>query len=130
MAKLRKYVTIDKDLHAPPVCTFLWGDTSFTGVMVEFKEKFSIFSTDGKVLRARVTVKIKSYEDANAQYKALDKQSPDRTKTRVMRAGDRYDLIAAEEYGDAAMWPILAQANGDDRPRLLAAGTTLTIPAL
>lgn len=129
--KLRKYVVIDSGLHAPPVCTFAWGkETSFTGVMVEFKEKFGIFDSEGKVLRARVTIKLKAYEDANAQYKRINKQSPDRTKSRVVRQGDRYDIIAAEEYGDAALWQILAKANGDDRPRLLAPGTTLTIPAL
>ncbi len=128
--KLRKYVAIDSDLHAPPVCTFAWGDTTFTGVMVEFKEKFGIFDPEGKIMRARVTIKLKAYEDANAQYKRINKQSPDRTKTRVTRQGDRYDLLAAEEYGDASLWPILATANGDERPRLLAPGTTIQIPAL
>lgn len=131
LVKLRNYVTVSSDLHAPPVCTFAWGkDTSFTGVMVEFKEKFGIFDTEGKILRARVTIKMKAYEDANVQYKRINPQSPDRTKSRVIRQGDRYDLIAAEEYGDASLWQILAKANGDDRPRLLAPGTTMTIPAL
>lgn len=129
--KLRKYVAIDSDLHAPPICTFAWGkETSFTGVMVEFKEKFGIFDSEGQILRARVTIKLKAYEDANVQYKRINKQSPDRTKTRVTRQGDRYDLIAAEEYGDASLWQLIASANGDDRPRLLAPGTTLSIPAL
>lgn len=130
LENLRKFVTIAKDLHAPPVCNFEWGDTQFIGVMVEFKEKFSLFDSDGHILRARVTVKLKAYKDAYTQYTEIDKQSPDRTKTRVTRQGDRYDLIAAEEYGDPALWQILATANGDNRPRLLAPGTTLQIPAI
>ena len=60
----------------------------------------------------------------------IDRRSPDRTKTRTVRAGDRYDLIAAEEYGDAAYWRVLAAANGDERPRLLAPGTVISIPPL
>ncbi|MBK4216495.1 hypothetical protein JJJ17_11210 [Paracoccus caeni] len=130
LAKLRKYITIDSDLHAPPVCSFAWGDTTFTGVMVEFKEKFSMFDSAGKILRARVTVKLKAYAPANLQYTQINQQSPDRTKTRIARHGDRYDLIAAEEYGDPTLWTVLAEANGDDRPRLLVPGAIVEIPAL
>lgn len=130
MQELRNFVTIDGNLHAPPVCLFAWGDTSFQGVMIEFSEKFQMFDEKGKVLRARVTVKLKSYESANQQYTEINQQSPDRTKTRTARAGDRYDLIAFDEYGDPALWPVLAEANGDDRPRLLKPGTLVRVPPL
>jgi nucleoid-associated protein YgaU len=82
------------------------------------------------VLRARVTVKLKSYEAATHQFKRLNKQSPDRTKTRTARAGDRLDLIAFSEYGDPALWPVLADANGLERPRLLQPGTLIRVPPL
>ena len=130
LGKLRQFVEIDSDLHAPPVCLFAWGDTSFTGVMAEFSEKFQMFDESGKVLRARVTVKLKSYEAATQQFKRLNKQSPDRTKTRTARAGDRLDLIAFSEYGDPALWPVLADANGLERPRLLQPGTLIRVPPL
>jgi hypothetical protein len=130
LTAIRDFVTVTSDLHAPPVCLFAWGDTKFQGVMTEFKEKFSMFDEAGKVLRARVTVKMKAYEPANLQYTEINKQSPDRTKTRAVRAGDRYDLIAAEEYGDPALWDVLAAANGDDRPRLLKPGRLIEIPPL
>lgn len=130
LGELRSFVTIVNDLHAPPVCLFAWGDTRFEGVMVEFSEKFQMFDDAGHVLRARVTVKLKSYQAANLQYTEINQQSPDRTKTRTIRAGDRYDLIAAEEYGDPALWPVLAAANGDDRPRLLKPGTLIAVPPL
>lgn len=130
LGELRAFVSIDSELHAPPVCRFEWGDTTFTGVMVEFAEKFQMFDETGRILRARVTVKLKAYEPANQQLAEIDRRSPDRTKTRTVRAGDRYDLIAAEEYGDAAYWRVLAEANGDERPRLLAPGTVISIPPL
>lgn len=130
LEELRAFVTIDSELHAPPVCRFEWGDTTFTGVMAEFAEKFQMFDETGRILRARVTVKLKAYEPANQQLAEIDRRSPDRTKTRTVRAGDRYDLIAAEEYGDAAYWRVLAAANGDERPRLLAPGTVISIPPL
>jgi len=130
LGELRRFVTIDHELHAPPICRFEWGDTSFTGVMAEFSEKFQMFDDSGHILRARVTVKLKAYEPANQQLAEIDRSSPDRSKTRTVRAGDRYDLIAAQEYGDAAYWRVLAAANGDERPRLLAPGTVLLIPSL
>jgi Contractile injection system tube protein len=130
LAQLRRFVTIDSHLHAPPVCLFEWGDTTFTGVMIEFSEKFQMFDESGRILRARVTVKLKAYEPANQQLAEINRASPDRTKTRTVRAGDRYDLIAAEEYGDAVHWRVLAEANGDERPRLLAPGTLLVVPPL
>lgn len=130
LEELRRFVSIDSELHAPPVCRFEWGDTTFTGVMAEFSEKFQMFDETGRILRARVTVKLKAYEPANQQLAEIDRRSPDRTKTRTVRAGDRYDLIAAEEYGDAAYWRVLAAANGDERPRLLAPGTVISIPPL
>ena len=130
LTELRNFVTIDGELHAPPICLFAWGDTSFTGVMVEFSEKFQMFDDKGKVLRARVTVKLKSYEAANLQYTEINPQSPDRSKSRTARAGDRYDLIAFEEYGDPALWPVLAAENGDDRPRLLSPGRLIRVPPL
>ena len=130
LKEIRDFVTINGDLHAPPICLFAWGDTSFQGVMTEFKEKFSMFDDEGKILRARVTIKMKAYEPANLQYTEINRKSPDRTKTRAIRAGDRYDLIAAEEYGDPALWRVLAAANGDERPRLLQPGRLIEIPPL
>lgn len=130
LRELRGFVTIDGDLHAPPVCRFEWGDTTFTGVMSEFSEKFQMFDDSGRILRARVTVKFKAYEPAALQLAEINRSSPDRTKTRTVRAGDRYELIAAEEYGDPSYWRVLAAANDDERPRLLAPGTVLLIPPL
>lgn len=130
LAALRTFVKIDSELHAPPVCQFIWGETVFNGVMSEFSEKFQMFDESGKVLRCRVTVKMKAYDPANLQTTDLNRQSPDRTKTRAIRAGDRLDLIAAQEYGDPAQWRVLAEANGYDRPRALVPGTMIEVPPL
>ena len=130
LEQLREFVTINGELHAPPVVEFAWGDTSFTGVFTEFSEKFQMFDADGHILRARVTIKMKAYDPSNRQHREINPQSPDRTKIRTARAGDRYDLIAAEEYGDPALWPVLSSANGDDRPRLLRPGDLIVVPAL
>lgn len=128
--EVRAFVTINSDLHAPPVCEFAWGDISFQGVMFEFSERFQMFDESGNVLRCRVTIKLKRYDPANLQNTDLNRQSPDRTKTRAIRMGDRLDLIAAQEYGDPAHWNVLAAANGIDRPRQLQPGMVIEVPPL
>lgn len=131
LVKLRKYVTIDKHLHAPPIVQFAWGEgREFTGVVTEFSENFLMFNEFGHVIRAKVTMSIKSYETAELQYRELDLQSPDRTKTRVVKEGERLDTIAMEEYGNPHEWRTLVAANDIARPRLIRAGDVLLIPPL
>lgn len=127
---LRKFVEIDANLHAPPVCRFDWGDMHFTGVITSLKEKFTLFNQAGEVVRARVTVAMKSYEAAEVQLRDLHRQSPDRTHVRVVRQGETLSSIAAEMYGDPRAWRPIADANDIDRPRFVAPGTALKIPAL
>lgn len=127
---LRTLVKIDKELHAPPVIKFIYGSQDFQGVVTSYTEKFVLFDRNGNPLRARVTLSIKSYEAPDAQLKALDKHSPDRTKTHVVREGERLDTIAADRYGDPALWPAIARANNLSRPRILPVGMLLVIPAL
>lgn len=127
---LRMLVQIDAHLHAPPVVGFEWGGGRFRGVVTTYTEKFTMFDDAGHIQRARVTLQLKSFIDAETQYGWINPQSPDRTKTHVVRAGERLDMIAALQYGDPSHWPRIAAANGLTRPRVLVPGTLLTIPPL
>jgi hypothetical protein len=127
---LRAYVNLLADLHAPPVCQFLWGDVDFTGVITSLQERFVLFDETGKILRARVNVSIKSYVPVETQAQTTKPNSPDRYKTRVVKEGDRIDLIAADEYGDPRLWRPIAEFNRLARPLFLRPGTVLSIPPL
>lgn len=128
---LRLLVEVDSHLHAPPVIELSWGGTPrFRGVVTSLTEKFTMFDAAGHIQRARVTLQLKSYVSAEEQFRRINPQSPDRTKTHVVRAGERIDTIAADAYGDASHWRVIAAANGIARPRLLAPGTLLVIPPL
>jgi nucleoid-associated protein YgaU len=82
------------------------------------------------ILRARITLSLKSYEAVDEQLRELKKESPDRTRVRVVREGETLSAIAAEVYGDSRLWRVLAEANAIDRPRFVPAGTALYVPAL
>jgi hypothetical protein len=130
LADLQAMVTIDSSLHAPPIVEFSWGDLRFQGVVVSFTEKFQLFHEAGYPLRARVTLTLRRYAAPAVQARKLALESPDRTKTRVVAEGERIDVIALEEYGDAAQWPAIARANQLARPRILVPGSVLVIPPL
>ncbi len=132
LAKLRRFVKIDKKLHAPPVCRFEWGEQTekFQGVVTSLKEKYVLFGDDGRILRARVTISMKSYTPADAQLRNLKRESPDHTRYRVVREGETLDQIAGEAYGNPRLWRVIAEANDIDRPRFVPPGTPLLIPAV
>lgn len=130
LARIREFVTIDPALHAPPVCKFQWHDVVFYGVVTSLKEKFSLFDETGKVLRARATISMKSYEAVEVQLREMRLESPDRTRVRVARERETLAGIAAEAYGNPRLWRQIAEENGIDRPRFVTPGTALRIPAL
>jgi hypothetical protein len=130
LARIREFVTIDPALHAPPVCRFQWHDVVFYGVVTSLKEKYSLFEESGRVLRARVTLTLKSYEAVEVQLREMRLESPDRTRVRVVREGETLAAIAAEAYGNPRLWRQIAEENGIDRPRFVAPGTPLRIRAL
>lgn len=127
---LRMLVQIDAHLHAPHVIRFEWGEVRFQGVVTTYSEKFTMFDDAGRIQRARVSLQLKSFAGAADQYQTINPQSPDRTKTHVVRAGERLDAIAAAAYGDPAQWPVIARANNLTRPRVLEPGTLLELPPL
>lgn len=130
LEQLRKFVRIDKSLHAPPICKFVYGDLDFTGTVVSLRERHTLFSPTGNAVRARVTLVLKKYKSAEVQLRELALESPDRTHVRVLREGETLATIANEAYGDPRMWRPIAEANGIERPRFVAPGTALKIPAL
>jgi hypothetical protein len=129
LEKLRGFVRIHEELHAPPVCAFVWGDVSFEGVVTSLREKFSLFREDGRISRARVTLSMKSYRAAEVQQREINPSSPDRSRLHVVREGDRLPAIATAAYGDPRQWRLIATANAIERPRFLAPGQALRIPA-
>jgi hypothetical protein len=128
VAKLRRLLEIDRDLHAPPVVAFEWGGERFVGVVTSLKEKYTLFGEDGRILRARVTLSMKSYRAVEVQQRELKRQSPDRARVRVVREGETLVSIAHEAYGDPRLWRAIARENGVERPRFVRPGTPLRIP--
>ncbi|MBX3306648.1 MAG: hypothetical protein KF751_11425 [Nitrospira sp.] len=128
--KIETFIQVDGLLHAPPVVEFSWARFTFTGVITSVREKMTLFSEDGRRLRARLSLSFKSYKSAEVQLRELKLSSPDRSHSRVLREGETLAHLAYEVYGDPRMWRPIALANGITRPRFIEPGTPLWIPAL
>jgi len=121
---------IDPDTHVPPICDIFWGSFTFRGVLDHVSGVFKLFMPDGTPARATLNVTFKEFIEVEVLVREKPTQSADHRKTRVVHAGDRLPVIAWEEYGAAAKWRPIADANGIDDPTNLEVGKRLVIPAL
>ena len=113
----------------PPYVTFEWGKFKFIAVLTNMTQKFTLFKADGTPVRAEVNVTFTQHDDKE-DYGAQNPTSGGGPIERVWQVteADRIDLIAAEVYGDATMWPQIARYNNIVNPHKLRAGALISIP--
>ena len=121
---------IDSDLHAPPVCRFIWGAFAFQCVIERITKRFTMFLPEGIPVRATLSVTLKEYKEVDIQLKEIGFQSADLTKRWVVKQGESLWSIAAKEYGNPGEWKVIAEANKIDNPRILEPGIEIIIPPL
>ncbi|NLE44884.1 MAG: LysM peptidoglycan-binding domain-containing protein [Chloroflexi bacterium] len=116
----------------PPLVSFSWGKLAlFTAVVTDVSINFVLFHANGTPARAIASVTFKQQDpsDDETAYQNPTTRTEAR-RTRMVRAGDRLDVIAYQEYGDAAYWRHLASANNLADPRDLRDGQILVVPPL
>ena len=124
-------LTVDGELHAPPVCRFVWGDgIDFTALVEHAEKRFTKFLPSGVPIRARVQLQFTEYKTADYHKSEVSPESTDKTKRWTVAEGDTLWLIAAEEYGDSSHWRTIAEQNDITNPRQISAGETLELPPL
>ncbi len=127
--KVIKLMEIDEELHAPPVCKFLWGKgIEFVFVLSKMTKKFTMFDSNGTPVRATLTVIFNEYLTEAELKKPTS--SPDRTKIYTLKEGDSLWAIADKEYGNPGQWRVIAEANDIENPRIPPVGQEIEIPPL
>lgn len=119
---------IDSNLHAPPVCIFIWGAFIFQCIIERVTKRFTMFLPEGIPVRATLSVTLKEYREVDVQVKEISVLSADLTKRWVVTQGDSLWSIAAREYGNPEDWRLIAEANRIDNPRIIYPGQELIIP--
>ena len=115
----------------PPPVSFQWGGLSFTAVITNMSQKFTLFLKDGTPVRTTVDLTLEQLGDEED----YPRQNPtsgggEAHHTRTVQAGERIDLIAFQEYEDATQWRLIAKANGLTHPLRLQPGQRLIIPPM
>lgn len=124
-------LAVDGELHAPPVCRFVWGDgIDFTALVEHAEKRFTKFLPSGVPIRARVSIQFTEYKTADYHKSEVSPESTDKTKRWTVAEGDTLWLIAAEEYGDSSHWRTIADANDITNPRAVETGDQLELPPL
>jgi hypothetical protein len=126
--KVLSLLSIDKELHAPPQCKFIWGHFHFKAIVEVITRKFTMFLNDGTPVRATLNVTFKEYKTLSEQINNPPLHSSDRTKMRTLKESDSMWLIADREYGDPGEWRRIAEANDIENPRTVEAGRELKLP--
>lgn len=127
---LAEAVRVAGEQHTPPTVIFSWGNLNFKGKISSLSEEYTMFSMEGKPIRAKVNITIKEETDEALMRKTSPFESPDRTKSRVIVEGMSLWSLAYEEYDDCEKWRIIARANHIMNPLDVVPGQVVKIPAL
>jgi nucleoid-associated protein YgaU len=125
------FMVINPATHAPPVLVFAWGPNfSFTCVLSKLSQTYQMFRPDGTPVRVRLKVTFAEYCDPALEAKEVKRETADYSKLHLVLQGETLSGIAGQLYGNAQLWRPIAQRNGIDDPRDLAAGRRLVVPQL
>ena len=114
----------------PPLLRLHWGgEPYFPGYLREVTARFTLFASDGTLLRASVDVVLVETPDEPKPQNPTSGGVPDR-RSVVLGAGDTLASLARQEYGDPNLWRALASANGVDDPARVRPGTSLVVPPM
>ncbi len=130
LKKLEQACHVSGETHKPPLVIFSWGNLNFKGHIKSYSVNYTMFSMEGKPIRATVNLSIKEYRDPDKAAKENPFESPDRTKSRVVVEGMSLWSIAYEEYDDCEKWRVIAKANNIMNPLDVRPGQVIKVPAL
>lgn len=130
LKKLEQAAHVAGEVHQPPMVIFSWGNLNFRGIISDLSIEYTMFSMEGKPIRARANVMIAETRDPKLSAKKSPFESPDRTKSKVVTEGMSLWSIAWDEYDDCEKWRVIAKANGIMNPMDIRPGQIIQIPAL
>lgn len=123
------------DAHEPRHFKLVWGGGLsnkgiFKGRVTEVSITYKLFSPDGKPLRAVAKVKFKASIEELKRAAKENKQSPDLTHLRTVKAGDTLPLLCYRIYGDSKYYLQVAHINQLSNFRRLVPGQQLVFPPI
>lgn len=128
--KIIGLMEIDSELHFPPLLVVSWASLQFRCVLARVNQKFTMFDTDGRPVRARLTCTFNEVIDPEQEAREVNRQTADFSKVHIVKQDEELSDLATRFYNDPATWRPIAIANGIDDPRTISPGQSLLIPSL
>jgi hypothetical protein len=133
-AKVAYFITPkpEGDKFVPPAVRFIWGSFQFDGIMESMEESLEFFSSDGRPLRASVTINLTQQKITEFTFRPT--AGPGATPspgTRPLTPAPQGKSVQsrADSQGKGDNWQDIASANGIENPRLLQPGQLLDLNA-
>lgn len=117
-------------LHHPNYLLVVWGTFLRTALLQDIKVENTMFRPDGTPLRAKVKLKFRSHKPKLQSLLESRLSSPDLTQKRIIRKGDRLDLMCHRHYRDHRYHIAVAKANGLTSFRFLEEGEDIILPPI
>lgn len=117
-------------IHKPMVMSIIWGTFFMTGVLTSASVNYTMFTPEGVPIRAEMVVEIDESQSLTSIERAMKLMSPDLSKSVVVKQGDTLPDLCFKEYGDASLYPKIAEVNELTNFRKLKPGTELLFPPI
>lgn len=121
---------INGDIHRPNYLAVLWGTFYIKCVLTALNITYNLFDKNGSPLRAKVNCSFLERKQSGEGERRTMYESPDLTKYKQIRQGDKLPLMAKKNYDESIYYLMLAKANRLKNFRNLIPGTTLVLPPL
>lgn len=132
-AKVAYFITPKQegDKFVPPAVRFIWGSFQFDGIMESMEESLEFFSSDGRPLRASVTVNLTQQKITEFTFRPTTPgDSPSPGTRPLTQATDGSNVQKeADKQGKGDKWQDIAAANNIENPRMLQPGQLLDMNA-
>ena len=112
----------------PPAVRFLWGSFQFEGIMDALEESLEFFSSEGKPLRASMTLSLSQQKITKFTFRDTGSSPgagaapPAGTKPMTQAPANSNLQNLASNQGKGNQWQLIAELNGIENPRLLEPG--------
>jgi len=115
-------------IHSPYYLKVIWGGLAFRCRLVSMNLDYTLFSPDGKPLRAKVALTFRQHLTPADLELLADKKSADLTHSDVVTAGTTLPLMAYRVYDRSDLYVDVARANDLNDLMHLTEGASLRFP--
>jgi hypothetical protein len=123
--------TFNGEEHGPNKVDIRWGSLHIKNCYIKtYNVVFTLFSPEGKPIRATVALAFKCIMDQIQRVKEANTSSPDLTHLKTIRMGDELFILCNEIYKSPKYYLQVAEKNNILNFRNLKAGSKLLFPPL